>query len=189
MPPRIRSAMVTTGLKCAPEIGPSARISATSAAPVAVEFSSSCKSDVARRQPLRGDARADHDRNEERGADGFGARAPDQLSIDHHDSAAARRRTRARSRNTSASSAPGRPCAARRGHLDVGEHRVDLPRLTVGRVDPHLVLHRVATRHLVLGRGGEPVADKPRLRGGDLGGGFDLDPEVVQRARLAAGPR
>ena len=61
--------MVTTGLKCAPEIGPSERISATSAAPVAVEFSSSCKPDVVRRQSLRGDARAHDDGNEERGAD------------------------------------------------------------------------------------------------------------------------
>ncbi len=42
MPPSTRSARVTTGLKCAPDTGPSARISATSAAPVAIEFSSSC---------------------------------------------------------------------------------------------------------------------------------------------------
>ena len=42
MPPRIRSASVTTGLKCAPDTDPNARINATSPAPVAIEFSSSC---------------------------------------------------------------------------------------------------------------------------------------------------
>jgi hypothetical protein len=40
MPFSIASAIDTTGLKCAPEIGPNARISATSAAPVAIVFAS-----------------------------------------------------------------------------------------------------------------------------------------------------
>ena len=41
MPPSRRSASVTTGLKCAPETRPNARMSATSPAPVATAFSSS----------------------------------------------------------------------------------------------------------------------------------------------------
>src|SRR5271166_3320381 len=41
MPPCMASASVTTGLKCAPEIGPSARIRATKAAPVAMELARS----------------------------------------------------------------------------------------------------------------------------------------------------
>src|ERR1035437_3355696 len=28
-------------------------------------------------------------------------------------------------------------------HLGIGKHRVDLPRLSAGAVDPHLVLHRI----------------------------------------------
>src|SRR5579863_7766395 len=43
MPPCIASASVTAGLKWAPEIGPSARISATRAAPVARELASSAR--------------------------------------------------------------------------------------------------------------------------------------------------
>ena len=43
MPPKMRSASVTTGLKCAPDTGPNARMSATRPAPVAIEFSSSCR--------------------------------------------------------------------------------------------------------------------------------------------------
>ena len=40
-PPWLASASVTAGLRCAPETGPKARISATSAPPVASEFASS----------------------------------------------------------------------------------------------------------------------------------------------------
>ena len=40
-PPKNRSASVTTGLKCPPDTGPKARISATRPAPVASAFSSS----------------------------------------------------------------------------------------------------------------------------------------------------
>src|SRR5438270_7457063 len=42
MPPKNRSASVTTGLKWAPDTDPNARISATSPPAVAVEFSSNC---------------------------------------------------------------------------------------------------------------------------------------------------
>ena len=76
------------------------------------------------------------------------------------------------------------PQLARR-HLDVGQDRVDLPRLAVGAVDPHLVLHRVATGHFVLGGGGEAFTRQAGLRGADLVGGLDLDAEVVQRAGVA----
>src|SRR5271163_4469201 len=41
MPPSDASAIVTAGLKCAPETGPNVRINATSAAPVAIVLASS----------------------------------------------------------------------------------------------------------------------------------------------------
>src|SRR5579859_5944148 len=43
MPPICESANVTVGFRCAPEMRPSARMRATRAAPVAIEFSSSCR--------------------------------------------------------------------------------------------------------------------------------------------------
>ena len=77
-----------------------------------------------------------------------------------HSAAAARSPTPGADAQHIASSAglDGAELAGR--HLDVGENGVDLPRLAVGRVDPDLVLHREATRHLVLGRGGEPLAGR-----------------------------
>ena len=76
--------------------------------------------------------------------------------------------------------ARARRSAARPGAISTSaEHRVDLPRLAIRTVDPHLVLHRVATRDLVLGRGGEAFvrrggperrrprrSSRPRRRGG-----------------------
>ena len=190
MPPRTRSASVTTGLKWAPETGPKARISATSPAPVAIEFSSSCSptssgesrcaampepttiatrnavpTASARRAPARG-----HDPRVGSAAAGGGLRAPTRST--------ARRRA-----GSTVRSSPG-------GHLDVGEHGVDLPRLAVGTVDPHLVLHRVATRDLVLGRGGEALAGEAGLRRRPTSSvRLDLDAEVVQRAAARRGPR
>ena len=71
-------------------------------------------------------------------------------------------------------------------HLDVGEHGVDLPRLAVGRVDPHLVLDREAARDLVLGRGRETlVARGVRARPATSSVDSHLDAEVVQRSGRA----
>src|SRR5215471_1989702 len=149
VPPSMRSAIVTTGLKCAPETGPSARISATSPAPVAVEFSSSCK------PVLPGDSRC--------------AAIPEPTTIETRSAVptasalAGRRSSRTRS-SAATRRGLGRAVAAKRVlrfgrdcpeltglHLDVAEDGVDLPRLAVGRVDPDLVLHRVATRDFFLG--------------------------------------
>ena len=58
MPPSSRSASVTTGLKCAPDTEPNARISATSAAPVAMRVLEQLQADVVRARALRGDARS-----------------------------------------------------------------------------------------------------------------------------------
>src|SRR3981081_4340156 len=54
IPPCIASARVTAGLKCAPEIGPNARIRATSAVPVATAFASSATATLppANRSPM-----------------------------------------------------------------------------------------------------------------------------------------
>ena len=52
-PPRKRSARVTTGLKCAPETDPNARISAIRPNAVAVEFSRSWYDVVADRLDVR----------------------------------------------------------------------------------------------------------------------------------------
>jgi hypothetical protein len=71
------------------------------------------------------------------------------------------------------------------GHLRVGEHRVDLPGLPVGRVDPDLVLHGVATGDLVFSRRGEALGAEPARGGGDVVGRLDLDTEVVRRAASA----
>ena len=186
MPPSSRSASVTTGLKCAPEIGPSARISATSPAPVAVEFWSSCS------PTLFGERRC--------------AAMPEPTTIATSSavptaSALERRR---RSRSTRRSAAPSGGLGRRRAtervrnlgasqrvarHLDVGEDRVDLPRLGVGAVDPHLVLQREAALDLVLGRGGETLGAEALLGAGDRLRVGDLDTEVVQRAGLADCPR
>ena len=163
MPPSSRSASVTTGLKCAPDTGPKARISATRPAPVAIEFSSSCRPTSSGREPLGGDARADDDatRNAVPTASAVGRRTSAR-SIDRSRSAAARGRLGRRPRSTVASAPGSTRAQLPGGHLDVGEHGVDLPRLAVGAVDPDLVLHRVAARHLVLGRAGQ--ARRPASR-------------------------
>ena len=70
-------------------------------------------------------------------------------------------------------------------HLDVFEDGVDLPRLTGGTVDPHLVLAGVATGHTLLGCGRQTLAGEAGLGGDDLVGGGHLDAEVVQGAALA----
>ena len=76
MRPWTASASVTAGLKWAPEIGPKARISATSAAPVASVFASKRDRDVASGETLSHDARADHGREQQRRADRLRRDAP-----------------------------------------------------------------------------------------------------------------
>src|SRR2546423_7847440 len=158
MPPKARSARVTTGLKWAPDTGARARISATSAPEVAAAFSSNSS------PRLPGDNRA--------------AAMPEPTT------AATSRpvpRSSARSRRPKGSAptksgrgfragvaARARAAAARvgrlrlgRGHLGVGQDGVDLPGLRVGAVDPHLVLHRVATGDLVLHGRGQAARSQP----------------------------
>ncbi len=65
-------------------------------------------------------------------------------------------------------------------HLDVAEHGVDLPRLPVGSVDPHLVLHGIAARNLVLGCRGQPFPAQPGGGVGDLLGRAHLDTQVIE---------
>ena len=157
MPPSSRSASVTTGLKCAPETLPSARISAIEPGAGRDGVLEQLQSDIVGGEPLRGDPGADDDRDEERGADCLRTRAACEFAIHRVSSSA----TRTRARRAAAQVA--------RLHLDIAQHRVDLPRFRVRAVDPHLVLHRVATRDFVFGRGGEAVVGQPPLRGRDLG--------------------
>ena len=66
-PPNSASTTLTTGLKCAPDTGPNARINATSPPAVAAAFSNSCRpASVDNRGSS--DAGAHHDRNEKRRA-------------------------------------------------------------------------------------------------------------------------
>ena len=174
---------MTTGLKCAPDTGPNARISATSPAPVAVEFSSSCRpmSLGESRCAAMPEPTTTATRNAVPTASALARRARSCRTT----VSSSGRPTPAPTRSTCASASGSTRAQLPGGHLDVGEDGVDLPRLTVGGVDPDLVLHRVATRDLVLGRGREAFAGEALLRGADLVGRLDLDAEVVQGARLA----
>ena len=64
---------------------------------------------------------------------------------------------------------------------------VDLPGLVAGAGDPDLVLDGVAAGGVLLGAGRQPVGGEPGGGGGDLGGGLDLDAEVVHAGGLAGG--
>src|SRR5450631_2752960 len=180
----MRSARVTTGVKGPTETGPKARINATRPEPVTMAVISSCK------PTLPGDSRC--------------AAMPDPTTMATSNAVprASAVNRRAKSRSTPATSAAAGGRFRRRGaalvvgagfdgaqlsagHLGVGEDGVDLPRLTVGRVDPHLVLDRVAAGHLVLGRGREPLVGEAGLGGRYVGGVGHLDAEVVQRPRRA----
>ena len=164
MPPKMRSASVTTGLKCAPDTGPNARISATSPAPVAIEFSRSCRptsfGDI--RCAAMPDPTTIATRKPEPSASAVALRA--RVAIDQPQQRAADSGAERAAHLVGGRVGIDRPQLAGR-HLDVGEHRVDLPRLTVGRVDPDLVLDREAARHLVLGRAGEALVGEARVRG------------------------
>lgn len=68
--------------------------------------------------------------------------------------------------------------------LGIGEHGVDLPALAAGTGNPNLVLRRKAAGGADLLFGKDFGFGQP----GDLGvhdlAGFDLDPEMIQRATL-----
>ena len=125
--------------------------------------------------------------NEQGCAQGFGARSSGQ-----------RRRSRTRcghpAQHTPASGVGVAPTGAACGldpaklpvrRVAVAEHRVDLPWRTVGIVDPDLVLHRVATGHVVLGCRGQALGRQASGRGRHLIGRAHLDPEVVQAPAMA----
>ena len=151
MPPRIRSASVTTGLKCAPDrtkeqgSGPGHR---------QPPWRWSSRAVPTRRRPVTGVGRRSRSRRRWR----RGARCR-----------RLRRWPGERGRGPLSTPLPKIPVPSAAwcvpGVLGVYEvvrppsrrrqHRVDLPRLAVGRVDPHLVLHGEATRHLIRGRRGE----------------------------------
>ena len=69
---RNAKAMLTAGLKCAPEIGPNVRISTARMAPVGSVLQSSASAPFPPASFARHDARADDGREQERGAQAFG---------------------------------------------------------------------------------------------------------------------
>ena len=73
-PPRRQSTRLTTGLKCAPETDPNARMSATSPPAGRERVLEQLETDVAGGEADRHDPRAHHDRDEERGTQEFGER-------------------------------------------------------------------------------------------------------------------
>ena len=77
-PPKAASTKDTTGLKWPPETGPNIKMIANSPAAVAAAFSSSSSPVCARRQPLRGDPRADHHRGQEGAAEELGGQPAPQ---------------------------------------------------------------------------------------------------------------
>ena len=75
-PPNAASTKDTTGLKWPPDTGPNIKMIANSPAPVAAAFSNSSRPALTWRQALRGDARADHHRGQERAAQQLGQQPP-----------------------------------------------------------------------------------------------------------------
>ena len=71
---------------------------------------------------------------------------------------------------------PGDTCLDRR----IGEHGVDLPRVTLGVFDPNLVLDSEAVRGLVPHLGGQPLTLLPKRGRYHLIRWLHLDAEVVE---------
>src|SRR5689334_15677892 len=142
IPPRMRSASVTTGLKCAPDTAPNARMSATSAAPVAIEFSSNCNpvSSGDSRCAAMPEPTTAATRSAVPVASAVARRARSTFNEELALAAALGRLGRAVAAERVRSRIDGAQLARR--HFHVGEDGVDLPRCLVGAVDPHLVLHR-----------------------------------------------
>src|ERR671910_2038887 len=198
-PPNRRSASVTTGLKWAPETGPNATIRATRPAPVAAAFSSSWS------PPSPGDSRWAAMPDPTTTATSSALPTASAVSRLARSWSVTPVRPGARARRgpalptSSAAAGCGLGCTgAAEGvgtRLDgvqlagrmvgVGQHRVDLPRLAVGGVDPDLVLHGVAARDLILGGARQALAGQPRVGGSHIVGGRHLDAQVVERTRIA----
>ena len=176
-PPKTRSAKVTTGFRWAPDTGPTARMMTASAAAGGGRVLQELEAGVARRQPLGGDPRANDGGDEETSAQELGEDSAAQVGFTASSSEPT---TRARWRSTSRPARRNRAELAG-GHLHVGQHRVDLPRLAVRGVDPDLVLDGEAAGDLVLGGGGKSLAGQAGRGGGDLLGARDLDAQVVER--------
>ena len=155
IPPSSRSTSVTTGLKCAPDTGPKARISARARR----RWRSSSRAAAARRRRARAAGRrcpspttaATRKPVPSASAPVAGEVEPERRRSRSVGERLARVSAAARGRLGCRRAAHGvarraRRCAAGRRHLGVGEDGVDLPRLAVGGVDPHLVLHGRSNR-------------------------------------------
>src|ERR671910_1760371 len=197
-PPNRRSASVTTGLKWAPETGPNATIRAASPAPVAAAFSSSWspRSPGDRRWAAMPEPTTTATSSAVPTASAARRRARSRSVTPVRPGAEARRGPALPTSSAAAGCGLGRTGAAQRvgtrvdgaqfagGMLGLGQHRVDLPRLAVGGVDPDLILHGVAARHLILGGARQALAGQARVGGSHLVGGRHLDAQVVERARV-----
>ena len=179
--PSDRSTSVTTGLKWAPDTAPNVRMSATRAPAVADRVLEQLEADVVGREAAGHDARPDDGDEEEAAAERLGSQTTGEVELQasgaglglfvettHPSVSSSAPRTRAPTRSTWRPR-PGHLDRIDRaqlagGHLGVGEHGVDLPRAPVGVVDPHLVLHGEAARHLVLDRGVEALAGQAGRR-------------------------
>ena len=153
---------------------------------------------VSRGELLGGDTRADHDGGEEGAPEELGGDPPPQGELIHRGASAVRgvmlsstdRGVPAGGAAAVTPASGARPSVDGRGRLlrGVGQHRVDLPRRSVGVGDPGLVLDGVAAGGVLLDRRGRA----PRPTAGrwptDLVGGLDLDPEVVERTGDAVIP-
>ncbi len=174
--------MVTTGLKCAPDTGPSARISATSPAPVAIEFSSSWSPTSCGESRCAADPRADDDGDEQRGADTFRRRPAGEFAFQRRISSSGRP-TPAPPHNTSGQPR-ARRCAARPVPSRRRRARCRSPtaRGRDRRPTP-CPAPRSSTRPRPRLRSQGP-ARQARLGGAHVVGRLDLDAEMVQRSRI-----
>ena len=137
-----QAASETTGLRCAPETGPSVRMSTLEAECRGRGVLQQLEADVVGRQPLGGDAGADDDRHQQGGAEQLGGRPAGEVGLGHAQQPVLDRRA-------------GRGRALELG-LGVREDHVVLPALAVGPGHPVLVLPGVAAHHVALHVEGDP---------------------------------
>src|SRR4051812_42417036 len=194
MVPDSRSTRLTAGLKCAPETAANSRMSATSAPAVATAFSSSCSPTSLgdRRVAMMPEPTTAMTRTQLPSPSATRRRWSGTCCVPTPVSGPASNSLMRRKWRGCSATAAGR-CRFRLRHLggapcrravriagdlgSVSEHGVELPQV-VGAVHPCLVLHRVATRHVLLdvllesgvGRAGDDRSDAV--------GGADLDAEV-----------
>src|SRR5579864_3637048 len=140
MPPSSASLSVTTGLKCAPDIGPNANINATSAAPVAIVFARSAIATFppASRSPMM----------------------PEPITVARRRAVPSASATARRGKSTAAAAAiaVNLRYTARRlaqalllGDSRIRLHEEHLPCVAVRVLDPDFVLQRVAAFGVVFG--------------------------------------